>query len=95
METATYPRLGILSSARWRHFLFDKNSIVLRVPYLVRRRDSRVTWSREKPNLLIFFVLSFGSYGRWLRVNEYFKNHSSHRNPLTSVFLQLTNCMFC
>ena len=28
-------------------------------------------------------------------MNEYFKDLSSHRNPLTSVFRQLTNCMFC
>ncbi|KAI0221722.1 hypothetical protein LSAT2_027018 [Lamellibrachia satsuma] len=30
-------------------FVVDKNSVVLCVPYLVRRRDARVTWSREKP----------------------------------------------
>ena len=42
---------------------------------------------------LICYVLLFGSYGRWLRENEYFKDPSSYCNPLISVFLQLTNVL--
>ena len=50
------PKLSISNSARWRHFFVDKTSVVLCVPYLVRRRDHAKSQNTRYVNDVAKFV---------------------------------------